>query len=164
MAPKFRFAKRALVLEDDGTKIGEMSIFDAKKLAEERGLDLVEVSRQNDLSICKIIDEGKWKYEQKKKARLSRQNQHTPDMKELKFSMRIAEHDEQIKINHAKEFLDRGDNVRIVVEMRGREKGKRYLADEKLNHILQSLGDSAKIEHQKKTDGSVSALIRPSGK
>lgn len=161
MQPKFRLAKRVLVLEN-GVRIGEMSPFEARKLAEDRGLDLVEVSQQPGLSVCKLIDEGKWKYEQKKKARQVKQ--HIPAVKELKFSMRIQEHDEQVKINHAKEFLSRGDHVRVVVEMRGREKGKRDLADQKLNHILQMLGDSAKVEHQKKTDGTVSAFVRPLSK
>jgi translation initiation factor IF-3 len=157
---KFRFAKRALVLDENGEKLGEMPITDAKRLAEDRGLDLVEVGRQPNLSICRIMDEGKWKYEQKKRAREARQKQHTPTIKELKFSMRIDQHDEQTKIGHAKRFLGKGDSVRIIVEMRGREKGKRSLAEDKMNHILSMIGESAKVEHFKKTEGSVSALVR----
>jgi translation initiation factor IF-3 len=156
---KYRFGKRALVIDETGTKLGEMSIWDARQLADNRGLDLVEISRQGELSVCKIMDEGKFRYEQKKKAKENKK--HAPVLKEVKFSLRIDTHDEGIKVNHVKEFLSKGNLVRVVVEMRGREKEKRFLADEKMNHILTLIGDGYKIEGQKGTASDIAVLVRP---
>jgi len=134
----FRFGKEALVIDKNGHKIGQMSIFDAKKMAASAGLDLVEVHRQDDVSVCKIMDEGKWKYEQKKKAH-SDITHSLPD-KEIKFRLRIEPHDQKTKIKHAKKFLEKGHKVKIAVQYKGREVSNTEMINNKMDSILEDLG------------------------
>jgi len=130
-----RFGREALVIDKNGYKIGQMSISDAKQMAHDAGLDLVEVHRQGDVSVCKIIDEGKWKYEQKKKAHKS----HSLPDKEIKFRLRIESHDQETKIKHAKKFLEKGHKVKIAVQYRDREVANTSMINEKMNSILEDL-------------------------
>ena len=135
----FRFGKEALVIDKHGHKVGQMSISDAKRAASDVGLDLVEVHRQGDVSVCKIMDEGKWKYEQKKKAQNNKVHQ-LPD-KEIKFRLSIDSHDQETKIKHAKKFLQKGHRVKIAVQYRGREASNTEMIRNKMSDILGQLGD-----------------------
>lgn len=144
----FQFGKEALVIDKHGHKVGRMSISDAKQMAYDAGLDLIEVHRQGDLSICKIMDEGKWKYEQKKKSHQSKTHQ-LPD-KEIKFRLRIDSHDQDTKVNHVRKFLEKGHKVKIAVQYKGREVNNPELVSEKLDSILGQLADYKHDEKPRK--------------
>jgi len=162
---RFRFGKEALVIDKDGHKIGRMSIFDAKQKASDAGLDLVEVHRQGDLSVCKIMDEGKWKYEQKKKAHKNKS--HSLPDKEIKFRLRIDSHDQETKIKHARKFLEKGHRVKIAVQYRGRETSNPEFISEKLNNILSGLSDYRQDDPRKcreKRGERIEILVHPSVK
>ena len=132
----FKFGKEALVIDKNGHKVGRMSIADAKQMAFDAGLDLVEVHRQDDLSVCKIMDEGKWKYEQKK----SQENKpHILPDKEIKFRLRIDSHDQETKIKHARKFLNKGHKVKIAVQYKGCETANTEMINEKMGGILEQL-------------------------
>jgi len=157
MQEKFDFAPIALVIDPEGNKIGQMSIGAAKQKAKEYGLDLIEVAKQDNMSVCKIMDIGKWQYEQKKKHKKHK----VSSQKEIKFRMRIDPHDQQIKINHIREFLEKDHDVKIIVEMKGREKKFPLAAKEKISEILSSVSDY-KSEPVRGGESSVSVIIHSS--
>ncbi len=148
---------RIVLIDSNGENLGKVEYQYAQTRAYDQGLDLVEINRTDDSTVFKIIDQGKWKYEQKKKKKS--QSHHTPTTKEMKFGMRIESHDLEVKINHIKKFLDKNHMVRIVVEMRGRERKYPELAFEKMTDLLSQLGD-IKQDGLKKTNTNVSVLIR----
>lgn len=131
------FAPDSLVIREDGSRSARMSTNQAQQIAQENGLDLIEVDRQGDLSICRIMDRGKWEYEQKKK--LKKEHSHHAQQKEIKISVRIDAHDLDIKINKIRQLLDKKSDVKIVVEMRGREKYNPVAAMDMMNQIISSV-------------------------
>lgn len=158
MSEKFKSAPDVIVLDSNGNNLGTMRIGAARALAREQELDLVEISRQKGVSVYKIMDEGKWKYDQKKKAK--RNHIHVAPQKEIKFRMKIDTHDQDIKIKKIAGFLAKGSDVRIVVEMRGRERGNPKAAGEKLHTILSTFADH-KHEPIRKTSSNVSTVLHP---
>lgn len=147
-----------LVVGENGENLGLMPWLKAKQMADEAGLDLVVINSQEKNTVCRIMDEGKWKYEQKKKAH--KVKQHTPVLKEMKFNLTIDEHDCQIKVSHIHKFLEKGHSVKIAVQLRGREKAHPHLAEEKLNAILSELGD-VKLDAIKKSASLVHVIVHP---
>lgn len=113
-SPKVR-----VVIEGKGVDL--MDTKDAIRLAEDSGLDLVEVSAGQDPPVCKIIDFGKWRFDQQKKKKLQAKNQHVVEVKEIKFKPKIGDHDYEIKLRRALEFLQEGDKVKVTLRFRGRE-------------------------------------------
>lgn len=101
--------------------VGEMDTRDALDRAQAEGLDLVEVDPRSKPPICKIIDYGKYKYDQAKKARDSRKSKAAQEIKEIKFGPRIGDHDFDFKVKHAREFIEAGHRVRLLVRFRGRQ-------------------------------------------
>ncbi len=155
-----RLSPEVLIIDDSGNNVGRMRSSEAEHLATEKGLDLFEVHRQNGTSVCRMMDQGKWKYEQKKKKRENRQVNLS--IKEVKFGMRIDSHDQDIKINHIKKFLSKGHDVRLVVEMRGRERVFPRNATLKMNEIVESLNGTCKVEDKTKASrSSISRLVHP---
>lgn len=146
-----------LVLDSTGTSLGRMSYKDAQNLALTQNLDLVQVNQNADAQVFKIMDHGRFKYQQRK----NKQVQPHHHIKEMNFKMRIGDHDQQIKINHIKEFISNGDEVRITVTLRGREKTFPKLAEDKMNCILQELEGLIVIQEQKTSPSSIYALVRP---
>ncbi|KKK51856.1 hypothetical protein LCGC14_3110760, partial [marine sediment metagenome] len=125
-----------LVLDDTGTNLGRMPYRDAKSLAINRSLDLVQVNKDNNgVVVFKIMDHGKYKYDQKK----HKQRKVVHPLKEMTFKMRIDPHDVDIKINRIKGFLSKGSDVKIAVVMRGREQSSPHMAQKKLDSILKEL-------------------------
>lgn len=151
------FTSEIIVIDSSG-KVTKMTVGRAKALAKEQGLDLVEISKQDGLSLCKIIDEGKWMYEQKKKCKL----QPHIHVKEMKFKIRIDTHDFDTKINHIRRFLEKGYDVRIVVELHGRERAHPESAQDKMKQILDSLTGLIKPEEIKKSGSNVTVTVHPS--
>jgi translation initiation factor IF-3 len=150
------------VIDVEGGQLGIMAPRDAMKLAEERELDLVLISDKADPPVCRIMDYGKFKFEQEKKAREARKKQHTADVKEVKMRYKIEEHDYQVRINHAERFLKDGDKVKATVMFRGREIQHVDLAEELLNRMAKDLQSVAEIQQLPKREGrNMTMLMAP---
>ncbi len=126
---------------------------DALELAEQRGLDLVEISPGADPPVCKIIDYGKYRYELQKKEKEARKNAHTIALKEIRFRPHTDTHDFDFKTKHAREFLGNGDKVRAYVQFRGRDIIYKDHGMDLLARFIEELGDVAKIDQAPRMEG-----------
>jgi translation initiation factor IF-3 len=150
------------VIADDGAQLGILPIFDAVKAAEERGLDLVEVAPLADPPVCKIMDFGKYKYEQAKKAHESKKNQKIIQLKEIKMRPGTDVHDYTFKLNNAKRFLAEGNKVKVTVVFRGREMAHTDLGSVLLNKVVADIQEAGNIEQMPKQEGrALSMVIAP---
>ena len=139
------------VLGDDGEQFGIISRADALQIAEDKGLDLVLVSPDAKPPVAKVMDYGKHKYEIEKKKKEAKKNQKKIEVKEVKFSCKIAENDINYKVKHAREFLEKGKHVKLRVFLRGREMANPELGIDVLKKIwpmLEDLGNLEKDAHQ----------------
>lgn len=136
-----------------------MSVGEAVKVAEEVGLDLVEVSPNAEPPVCKILDFGKYKYEQQKKAAEARKKQKTVDVKEIKVRPNIEDHDYGVKIKAARKFLNNEDKVKVTLRFRGREMAHKDLASKLLDRIRDDLADLSKVEFHPKMEGRQMVMI-----
>ncbi|MFM7715588.1 MAG: translation initiation factor IF-3, partial [Microcystis sp.] len=109
------------VIDSDGSQLGIITPAEALRVAEEKELDLVLVSETASPPVCRIMDYGKYKFEQEKKAREAKKKQHTADIKEVKMRYKIDEHDYNVRVNQAQRFLKAGDKVKATITFRGRE-------------------------------------------
>jgi translation initiation factor IF-3 len=141
------------VIDSEGEQLGILTPREALALAEEKELDLVLVSETSDPPVCRVMDYGKYKFEQEKKARAIKKKQHTADVKEVKMRYKIDEHDYQVRVNQAKRFLNSGDKVKATVNFRGREIQHAHLAEELLARMAQDLTEIAEIQQQPKKEG-----------
>lgn len=130
-----------------------MKTSDAIALAEDSGLDLVEVSPNASPPVCKILDYGKYKYEQQKKAAEARKKQKTVDVKEVKIRPGIEKHDYDVKMRNARRFLEKGDKVKVTMRFRGREMAHQDIGYELLSKMREELADISKVEFQPKMEG-----------
>lgn len=144
---------RVRVIGVDGEQLGILDTRDANRMAEEKELDLVLVSETSDPPVCRIMDYGKFKFEQEKKARAIRKKQHTADIKEVKMRYKIDEHDYQVRVNQAKRFLNAGDKVKATINFRGREAQHVHLGQELLERMAQDLTELAEIQQKPKKEG-----------
>jgi translation initiation factor IF-3 len=120
-----------------------MSPVDALREAEERGYDLVEVAPNSVPPVCRIMDYGKYRYEQKRRARESRKHQHTVSVKEIKYRPKIDKHDFEYKTNHVREFIKEGSKVKITIMFRGREMAHPEFGREILQRVVEATKDIA---------------------
>jgi translation initiation factor IF-3 len=141
------------VVDTDGAQLGIMVPRDALRIAEEKGLDLVLVSDKADPPVCRIMNYGKFKFEQEKKAREARKKQHTADLKEVKMRYKIEEHDYNVRVKNAERFLKAGDKVKATITFRGREIQHSHLAEELLKQMANDLKDVAEIQQFPKKEG-----------
>ena len=128
-------------------------------MAEEAGLDLVEVSPNASPPVCKILDYGKYKYETQKKANEARKKQKTIDVKEIKMRPGIEEHDYQVKMRSVRKFLDNGDKVKMTIRFRGREMAHQDLGMRVLDRIREDLDEEVKIEQFPRTEGRLMTMV-----
>lgn len=152
--------REVLLIDHDGRRLGIVPTLDAKQRAAELGLDLVEVAPQARPPVCKIMDYGRYKYEQSKKASATKAEQQ--DIKTIRFRPKTDEHDLEIKLRTAAKFLERGDKVRLVVRMRGRENAypERWL--ERLNTVMDRVELPAKFSGKPSIQGRmITALLEP---
>jgi translation initiation factor IF-3 len=150
------------VIDTDGAQLGIMTPREAQRLAEEKELDLVLVSDKADPPVCRIMDYGKYKFEQEKKAREARKKQHTADVKEVKMRYKIEDHDYQVRVSQAERFLKSGDKVKATVTFRGREIQHVDLAEELLKRMLDDLKDLAEVQQAPKREGrNMMMLLSP---
>lgn len=137
------------VITADGEYVGVLSKEEALKEANKRGLDLVEISPNANPPVCKIIDHGKYKYRQQKKEQKQSQKSHQPELKTLKLSFSISDHDMEIRAKSAKKFLSRGDRVRVVLPLRGRENALKDTAKEKMKKYVEMIREDLDVKIEK---------------
>ena len=142
-----------------------MEVAAAIERAKQAGLDLVEVSPLSKPPVCRIMDYGKWKYAQNKKEQKSKSHRKETELKEIRIKTpKIGDHDLEIKITHAKEFLLRGDRVQFTLRFRGRELAHIDEGEKVFSHIKQGLSDCSKIDQDFRREGKrISMLLAPSG-
>ncbi len=134
------------VVDEEGEQIGVMSNEEALHLAQERGMDLIEISPNAKPPVCKIIDYGKYKYEQSKNAHKAKKKQHITHLKEIKLSTKIEKHDIEFKMRNAEKFFAKGDKVKFTLRFRGREMQHQEAGYEILNLIKERFADICTIE------------------
>ncbi|GBE01595.1 translation initiation factor IF-3 [bacterium BMS3Abin08] len=146
------------LVDVDGQQVGVVPISEALKKAEERELDLVEVAPQAKPPVCKILDYGKFKYQQNKK----HSHRKTVDVKEIKVRPRIGDHDLELKIRNTIRFLDSGHKVKVSLFFRGREIVRPELGMQVFEKIIERLGDQYNIEAKPKLQGkSIIMVVSP---
>lgn len=152
-------AKEVRTIEDDGKQIGVIPFQRALELAEEKELDLVMISPHAKPPVCKIMNYGKFIYEQAKKEKEARKNQKVVVVKEVRFSPSIEEHDISIKANNARKFLQSGDKVKVTVRFRGREAEYSFTGRKILNDFYSKLQDICSIEKRAKLEGRNMTMV-----
>lgn len=147
------------VVDTEGNQLGIMPLKEALDIAEERGLDLVEVAPQAKPPVCRVMDYGKFKYQMSKKARDARKRQTVIQVKEVKFKTRTDEHDFQFKLRNIKRFLKEGNKVKVTVMFRGREITHPEIAQGILDRVVEGIKDEAVIEAKPKLEGRNMTMI-----
>ncbi len=145
--------KEVRVIDSDGSQLGVMPVAKALDLAAEKDLDLVKIAPQANPPVCKIIDYGKYKFEQTKREKEARKNQHVVDIKEIRLSLNIDTHDFNTKVGHAARFLKSGDKVKASIRFRGREMGHPEHGYDIMNRFAQALAEHANVEKPAKLEG-----------
>ena len=143
----------------EGEQLGVMTPDDALRRAQEAGLDLVEVAPTSQPPVCRIMDYGRYKYEQKKKANKGKAKSHSATLKEVKVRPRTDEHDLAFKLRNARKFLMEGDKVKVTLMFRGREMVHRHLGYEQLDVVKERLADIAKVENPPRMEGRFLSMI-----
>ncbi len=141
------------VIVDEGDQLGVMATHEALRLAEEKGLDLVEISPRAFPPVCRIMDYGKYKYEEAKKKQQARKKASTVEIKEIKFRPKTEGHDLQFKVKHIRRFVEGGNKVRLVVVFRGREITHPQTGQAMLNRVLELVNDIASVEAHPNMEG-----------
>ncbi|MEW5818960.1 MAG: translation initiation factor IF-3 [Cyanobacteriota bacterium] len=155
-------AKELRVITDDGENLGIIKTSEARRLAYERGLDLVLISPDQNPPVAKILDYGKFKFESDKRAREARKKQHTVEIKEIKMRYKIDVHDYNVRIKNASKFLKSGNKVKVVIMLRGREAQHTNLAFELLNKFFEDLKDLCIIDKKPSSEGkNVTMILAP---
>lgn len=151
--------ERIRLIDEQGEMIGIVTTREALRRAEEASLDLVEISPNADPPVCKILDYGKYKFEQQKKAAEARKKQRTVEVKELQLRPMIGEHDYDVKLKAAKRFLEGGDKVKITLRFRGREMSHTEIGLELLRRMIGDVGEVAKVDFEPKIEGRQVMMI-----
>ncbi|MFO8175549.1 MAG: translation initiation factor IF-3 [Gemmatimonadota bacterium] len=147
------------LISDEGEQIGIVSLDEARERSAETGLDLVEVAPDARPPVVKLMDYGKFKYEQARAAREAKKKQHTIQVKEVKFRPGIEEHDYEFKARHARRFLEEGNKVRLTMMFRGRQITHSELGLEVLHRLKEDLGDVGKVESEPSFEGRVMFMV-----
>ena len=137
--------KELRVIDSDGTQLGIMSLRQAMEIAEQKNLDLVKIAPQANPPVCKIIDYGKYKYEQTRKEKEARKKQKTVEIKEVRLSPNIDTNDLNTKINNAKKFISKGNKVKVTLRFRGREMAHVQQSKHILDDFAETLADVAVV-------------------
>jgi translation initiation factor IF-3 len=141
------------LIDDEGNQVGVVPVSQALQMARAKDLNLVEVASHAVPPVCKILDYGKFKYEEEKKERAAKKHQHTSELKELRLRPRTDDHDLQVRARAARKFLDEGHKVRLVVRFRGREATHPEVARAQINRIAEDLADIAVVERPPEIEG-----------
>ena len=152
-------AKEVQLISDNGEKLGMLPIARALEIAEEKKLDLVLVSPNAQVPVCKIMNHGKYKFEQAKKEKEAKKKQKIQETKELRITPNIEEHDFGFKAKNARKFLEDGNKVKITVRFRGRELNNVKMGEEVLNQFISELEDISVVEKKPKLEGKNMFII-----
>ncbi|MSR36172.1 MAG: translation initiation factor IF-3 [Gemmatimonadetes bacterium] len=147
------------LIDDEGNQVGIVSLDDARERAMAKGLDMVEVAPEARPPVVKLMDFGKFKYEEARAAREARRKQHTIQVKEVKFRPGIEEHDYDFKLRHARRFLEEGNKVKLTMMFRGRQVTHPELGLEVLQRVTVDLQDLAKVEQNPSFEGRQMSMI-----
>lgn len=158
-------APRVRVIGSNGEQVGILTIYEAMAKAEEEGLDLVEISADSNPPVCKIINFGKFRYDQTKREKESKKAQHQIKVKEIKLKPNIDVHDLETKMKHAREFLSKGNKVKITCMFRGREMAHTQIGKKLVDECCTSLEDIATVETPPSIFGRLlTAVLAPGSK
>ena len=152
-------AREERLIDENGQNLGVVSRFDALERASTAGLDLVEVSPDANPPVCKILDFGKFKYQEQKKAAEARKHQKTVEVKEIKMRPSIDDHDYDVKMRSIKRFFDEGDKVKITLRFRGREMAHQHIGYDLLQRVKADLGELAKVEAEPRLEGRQMVMV-----
>jgi translation initiation factor IF-3 len=147
------------VIAADGEQLGILEVEQALRIAEEQNLDLVEVAPMARPPVARIMDYGKFKFEQAKQARVAKKKQHVIQLKEVKFRPGIDEHDFETKTRHARRFLEEGNKVKVTLMFRGRQITHPELGRAVVSRVAQELSDLAKVESDARLEGKAMTMI-----
>lgn len=147
------------LIDEDGEQLGIVATDEARRLATDRGLDLVEVAPNARPPVCRLMDYGKYKYEQARKAREAKKKQHVIHVKEVKLRPKIETHDIEFKLRHARRFLEDGDKVKFTLMFRGREVTHPELGVRLLNQVKDELTDVANVESDISHEGRTMTMM-----
>ncbi len=151
--------KEVRVVGEEGEQLGIMSVKDAQKLAEDAGLDLVKIAPTAKPPVCKIVDYGKFKYEQTRRDKESKKKQKVIDIKEVRMSPNIDTNDLNTKISAARKFIQKGDRVKVTIRFRGREMAHMHSHRYILENIAEALADIAVVEKAPKVEGRTMTMF-----
>jgi translation initiation factor IF-3 len=152
-------AREVRLIEANGENVGVVSLLDAIERANAAGLDLVEVSPDANPPVCKILDYGKFKYQEQKKAAEARKHQKIVEVKEVKMRPSIDDHDYDVKMRSIKRFFDEGDKVKITLRFRGREMAHQHIGFDLLQKVKADLGELAKVEAEPRLEGRQMVMV-----
>ena len=157
-------AREVRLIGPEGEQLGVLTLSDALKSAYDQGLDLVEVAGSADPPVCRILDYGKFRYEQSKKERESRKGQKNVELREVRMRPRIGEHDIEFKSKMVRQFLEEGHKVKMTVQFRGREITHPEFAMALMRRVAESLAEQAKLEKAPSMEGrSMTMVLAPAG-
>ncbi|HEX2841483.1 translation initiation factor IF-3 [Hyphomicrobium sp.] len=152
-------AREVRLIDETGQNVGVVSKFDAIARAEEAGLDLVEVSPDAEPPVCKILDFGKYKYQEQKKAAEARKHQKIVEIKEIKMRPGIDDHDYDVKMRAIKRFFEEGDKVKVTLRFRGREMAHQQLGMAVLVRVKNDVEPIAKVESEPRFEGRQMVMV-----
>lgn len=147
------------LIDKDGGNLGNIPIADALAKAQEAGLDLVEISPNATPPVCKLLDYGKYKYQEQKKQAEARKKQKVVEVKELKFRPMIDDHDYDVKMRSMKRFFEEGDKVKVTLRFRGREMAHQELGTRLLDRVKEDIAKIAKVESEPRFEGRQMIMI-----
>jgi translation initiation factor IF-3 len=157
-------ASEVRVIDEDGEQLGVLPLKKAIELAFEKGLDLVEISPNAEPPVCRIIDFGKFRFERERKAKEAKKNQKQVEIKEIRFTATIEEHDIEVKLKKAREFLEDGDKVLFKLRFRGREIVHSDVGVQLFEKIIQDLDDVGIVEKRPFIEGKFLSMMMVSKK
>lgn len=151
---QIRFAQ-VLVIDETGKQLGVMNSYQANQLAEQAGLDLLCVAPGAKPPVCKILDYGKYRFEQQKKAKEAKKNQHIIDIKEIQISPQIGDHDLQVKVKAAIGFFEEGHKVKLVLRFKGRQMAHQEIGMDTVNKFIESVKHVSTVEKKPELEGKL---------
>jgi translation initiation factor IF-3 len=152
-------AREVRLIDENGRNVGIVSRFDALERANAAGLDLVEVSPDAEPPVCKILDFGKFKYQEQKKAADARKKQKIVEVKEIKMRPSIDDHDYDVKMRSIRRFFDEGDKVKVTLRFRGRELAHQQLGMDLMQRVKADLQELAKVEAEPRFEGRQMVMV-----
>lgn len=154
-----RGVREVQLIDQEGQNRGVVAFFDALRMAEESGLDLVEIAPNSEPPVCKLLDYGKFRFDQQKKASEARKKQKTVEVKEVKLRPAIDKHDYDTKMKNVRRFFEEGDKVKITLRFRGREMAHQGLGLKLLERVKEETQEFAKVEVEPQLEGRQMIMI-----